>query len=159
MALRTWQCEVCNKTFKEGDWTCEDKISNHIVAEKTYRVLDAPADPGRPADGTLPPVIRGRTTVCNIPPPKKIMEGGEVRMVGEGSVEFLNGLYATSDPEKQFWLDKKPGYSATEEQWKSVWLSKTEQLAEKELELRAARERLENERNELLAMTKQRARA
>jgi len=155
MDQQTWFCEVCEKKFSPGQWTCSDKISNHVVAAKTYRSLDAPSDPGRPAAGSLPPVVRGRTMVCNIPPPQKVMEKDEVRWIGEGSVEFINGMYTTTDPQKQYWLDKRPAYNATEEQWKNTWHTKDERLAEKETQLRAMSERLENERNELLAQTKQ----
>lgn len=155
MALQQYKCLKCDKKFTEGDWTCIDKISNHMVEPKTYRCLDAPADPGRPAEGSLMPVVRGRTMVCNIPPPKKVMESGEVRYIGEGAVEFVNGAYTTDDPEKQYWLDKKRAYNATEEQWKNVWLTKDERLAEKELALRAMQARLEHEQNQLLAATRQ----
>lgn len=155
MATQKWNCEVCGKDFGIGQWSCTDGITNHVVSEKVYRVLDAPSDSGRPADGTLMPIVRGRTVVCNIPPPKKVMESGEVKMIGEGSVEFINGRFSTKDPEIQYWLDKKPGYSATEDQWKRNWLTKDELLAEKELQLQAAEQRLENERNELLSSVKQ----
>lgn len=84
------------------------------------------------------------------------MEGGEVKMIGEGSVEFINGRFSTSDPEKQYWLDKKPGYGSTEEQWKRNWYSKDELLADKEAQLNSAQMRLEADRNDLLAQTKQR---
>ncbi len=155
MEQQIWTCVVCEKKFSPGQWTCADKISNHVVATKTYRSLDAPSDPGRPAAGSLPPVVRGRTMVCNIPPPKKVTENNEVKFIGEGSVEFINGMFATSDPEKQYWLDKRPAYNASEEAWKNTWHTKDERLAEKELELRAMSQRLENERNDLLAQTKQ----
>lgn len=151
-----WTCLTCYKEFGVGKWTCVDGVANHVVAEKVYRVCDAPAEPGRPADGTALPVVRGRTTVCNIPPPRKVMEGGEVKMIGEGSVEFINGRFSTSDPEKQYWLDKKPGYGSTEEQWKRNWYSKDELLADKEAQLNSAQMRLEADRNDLLAQTKQR---
>jgi len=150
-----WACEVCGKKFGIGEWTCADGQSNHVVKEKTYRCLDAPLDPGKPAEGSTAPVIRGRTVVCNIPPAKKVMEGGEVKLVGEGSVEFINGAYSTKDPEIQYWLDKKPSYQATQEQWDQMWKTAEERLAQKEHELRAAEQRLENERNELLAQVKQ----
>ena len=153
------QCLVCKEQFEIGKWTCADGVANHVVEMKTYRALDAPSDAGKPTEGTLMPIVRGRTVICNIPPARKVMEGGEVRMVGEGSVEFLNGRYSTSDPEKQYWLDKKPAYSASEEAWKANWLSKDELLAEKELQLQAIQQRLENERNELLAQVKQQKRA
>jgi hypothetical protein len=99
MRLTFWECVVCKKEFGVGQWACSDGVSNHVVEEKTYRVLDAPSEAGRPAEGSLMPIVRGRTTVCNIPPPRKVMEGGEVRHVGEGSVEFINGRFSSKDPE------------------------------------------------------------
>lgn len=149
-----WKCLVCNKEFGVGQWICSDGVTKHVVAEKIYRVCDAPSDPGRVAEGSSAPIVRGRTMVCNVPPPQKVMERGEVKLIGEGSVEFINGIYHSSDPEVQYWLDKKPGYNATEDQWKRNWLTKDELLAEKEAALVAAGQRLENERNELLRMTK-----
>jgi hypothetical protein len=148
--LATWKCENCGKKFTVGDWTCSDG-SNHVVAEKTYRCLDAPSDPSS-KDALLK---EGRTVVCNIPPPTRVMDGQDAKWVGEGSVEFIRGRFATTDPVQQYWLDKKPGYNATEEQWKSVWYSQSQQLELGRMELAAAQQRLENERNELLAMTKE----
>lgn len=149
------KCNNCGKKFEVGQWKCADGTTNHVVDEKVYRCLDAPADPGRPAEGSLNPIVRGRTMVCNVPPPKKEVENGEVKYIGEGAVEFLNGRFTTSDPEIQYWLDKKPAYNATEEQWKNTWHTKDERLAEKELELRALQQRLESDRNDLLAQTRQ----
>jgi hypothetical protein len=156
--LPTWKCLVCGKKFGVGEWVCADGGSNHVVEEKTYRVLDAPVAPGQPAEGSLAPIVRGKTMVCNIPPPKKVMENGEVKMVGEGSVEFINGAYSTKDPELQYWLDKKPGYNSTKEQWDAVWLTKDELFAQKDIELKAREQRLENDRNELLTQVKERTR-
>lgn len=147
-----WKCLECGKKFGVGQWTCADNVSNHRVEEKTYRVLDAPSDPST-KDASLKD---GRTIVCNIPPAHKVMEGTEAKLVGEGHVEFVRGRYATSDPEQQYWLDKKPAYNATEEQWRGAWYSDAQQLELGRLELAAARQRLENERNELLEKTKQR---
>jgi hypothetical protein len=148
--IKKYNCTECGKEFGVGEWICADGTVNHKVSEKVYRALDVPLDPGKPAAGTLGPVVRGRTVVCNIPPPKKVMENGEVHSVGEGSVEFVNGIYSTTDPEIQYWLDKKPGYQASEEQWKQKWYTSEELIAEKEIELNAKAARLENERNELL---------
>lgn len=149
--LQEWKCTECNKKFGVGQWVCSDGISNHKVAEKTYLVLDAPSDPSTKNDS----LKDGRTVVCNIPPPHRVMEGNDAKWVGEGSIEFIRGRYATTDPEKQYWLDKKPGYNATEEQWRSVWFSDAAQLELGKLELVTARQRLENERNELLSQIKQ----
>lgn len=151
-----WKCDTCGKKFGVGEWTCNDGIRNHVVQEKTYLVCDAPADPGKPADGSLMPIVRGRTKVCNIPPPKKQMENGEVKYVGEGSVEFINGRFSTSDPEIQYWLDQKGAYNKSEAEWEACWMTDKERLAKKELELVAYEQRLHNERNELLAQTKER---
>jgi hypothetical protein len=147
-----WKCTECGKKFKVGEWTCTDGISNHKVEEKTYRVLDAPSDPSS-KDMSLKD---GRTVVCNIPPPHRVMEGNDAKWVGEGSVEFIRGRYATDDPEKQYWLDKKGAYNATEYQWREVWYSDAQQLALGKMELAAARQRLESDRNELLSKTKER---
>lgn len=148
-------CLECGKEFAVGDWICSDGTTNHVVAKKAYHTLDAPTDPGRTPDGMLAPIIRGRTMVCNIPPPKKVMEGDEVKWITEGAVEFINGFFATSDPEQQYWLNKNPNCNFTEEQWKGVWLTDKERIAEKELDLKAREQRLENDRNELLSQVKQ----
>lgn len=146
MAQQTWKCTVCETEFKAGEWLCNDGVSNHVIAEKKYRSLDAPTDPST-KDASLK---HGRTVVCNIPPPKRVMEGDSVKLIGEGSVEFIRGQYSTTDPEKQYWLDKKPGYNATEEQWRGAWLSQNQKLELKEMELTAREQRIENDRNELL---------
>ena len=46
---KKWKCINCNQEFMVGEWACSDGISNHVVEEKTYRVLDAPSDAGKPA--------------------------------------------------------------------------------------------------------------
>jgi len=149
--MSQFKCTQCNKEFSAGEWICTDGVSHHVVEEKTYRCLDAPSDPST-KDASLKD---GRTVVCNIPPPKRVMEGNDAKWVGEGSVEFIRGRFTTSDPEQQYWLDKKSAYNATEDQWRAAWFSKSQQLEVGRLELEAARQRLENERNELLAKTKQ----
>lgn len=150
--MSQWKCVECGKKFGVGEWMCADGTSNHRVEEKTYRCLDAPSDPST-KDASLKD---GRTTVCNIPPPKRVMEGNDAKWVGEGSVEFIRGRFATSNPEQQYWLDKKPGYNATEEQWRAVWYSDAQQLQLGRMELAAGQARLENDRNDLLEKTKAR---
>jgi hypothetical protein len=126
---------------------------NHVVVEKTYRCLDAPNDPSS-KDVSLK---SGRTVVCNVPPPTRVMEGTDAKWVGEGSVEFIRGRFASSDPVQQYWLDKKPNYNATENEWKSVWYSTAQQLELGKMQLAADQQRLENDRNELLAQVKERS--
>ena len=154
MAVQLFKCVVCEKEFKAGDWTCEDGLSNHVVAEKEYLLADAPSDPGHPERGGMDSKRDGRTRICNIPPPQKVMKGDEVQWIGEGYVEFVRGRFSTSDPQQQYWLDRKGGF-CTQAQWEAAWLSQSQQLEIKEMKLQAREQRLENERNELLSQVKQ----
>lgn len=151
---QTWKCLECGKEFGVNEWLCIDGVSHHRVEVKQYRTLGAPTDTGHPVKGGMDSLRDGRTTVCNIPPPKKVMEGDTVRWEGEGSVEFIRGRYSTSDPEAQYWLDKRPAYNVSEEAWQAEWLSQGQQLELERMRLKGERERLENDRNELLAQTK-----
>jgi len=120
---QSWTCLVCSKPFTVGEWLCSDGHTNHIIAEKQYRSLDAPSDPGHAAQGGQDSLRDGRTRVCNIPPDKQVIVNGELRMVPGGYVEFIRGRFATTDPEIQYYLDKRAAYNATEEQWEAAWLS------------------------------------
>jgi len=152
--IQSWKCLACGKDFKAGDWTCADGLSNHVVAVKEYLLADAPTDPGHPERGGMDSKRDGRTVICNIPPPQKVMEGDTVKWVGEGHVEFVRGRFSTSDPQQQYWLDKKGGF-CTEAQWEVAWLSQSQQLEIKEMSLKAREQRLENDRNELLSQVQQ----
>jgi len=155
MALKTWKCVNCGKEFKVGEWLCADNLTNHIVETREYLLADAPTDPGHPERGGMDSKRDGRTRIGNIPPPQKVMEGDEVKWVGEGYVEFIRGRYATSDPQQQYWLERKGGF-CSEAEWQAVWLSQSQQLELKEMSLKAREQRLENDRNELLTQVKQR---
>lgn len=152
--IQSWKCTVCGKTFKVGDWTCEDQLSTHVVENKEYLLADAPTDPGHPERGGMDSKRDGRTRICNIPPPQKVMRGDEVSWIGEGYVEFVRGRFSTTNPQEQYWLDKKGGF-CNQEQWERAWLSQSQQLEIKEMSLKAREQRLENDRNELLASVKQ----
>ena len=151
---RTWKCTECGKIFGVGEWLCLDGQTNHKVEEKLYLLADAPSDPGHPAAGGMDSKRDGRTRICNIPPDKQIVRNGEVAMIPGGYVEFIRGRYATTDPEFQYYLDRKGGY-CTEEQWEAAWLSDNQRLAIEKMKIQAMQQRLENERNELLAQVKQ----
>jgi hypothetical protein len=147
--IQTWKCVNCDETFRVGDWLCVDKLTNHVVERKEYLLADAPSDPGHASSGGMDSLRDGRTIICNIPPPQKVMEGDEVKWVGEGHVEFVRGRYSTTDPQQQYWLDRKGGF-CSQERWEQVWLSQSQQLQLKEMSLKAREQRLENDRNELL---------
>lgn len=152
----SWKCLSCGKTFGVNEWTCQDGVNNHVVEEKLYHSLDAPTDPGHgPGGKPLETSSYGQLVVCNIPPPRKIMEGSDVKWVGEGNVVFVRGRFATSNPEQQYWLNKKPSLNFSEKDWREKWLSQKQNLDLREVEMQAREQRLENDRNELLAQTKQ----
>jgi hypothetical protein len=156
MSLPTWKCEVCEKTFKVGDWICQDGQVNHKVAYKLYLLADAPSDPGHLALGSnINPALReGRTRICNIPPDKTVLRNGEAVTVPGSYVEFIQGRFSSNDPEIQYCLDKKGGF-CSQEQWDAAWLTDNQRLTKQRLELDAMAQRLENDRNELLAQQKQ----
>ena len=147
--LEKWECTVCGKTFQTGQWTCADGTANHIVATKEYLLDDAPSDP---SSGDS--LRDGKTRICNIPPDKTVLRNGESTLVPGGYVEFIRGRFSTSDPEIQHYLNKKGGF-CNEDRWSAVWLTQNQQLQIEKDRLAAERQRLENDRNELLALQKQ----
>ena len=154
MAIPKWKCLNCDKEFSVGDWTCRDGISNHKVEEKVYLMDDAPSDPGHAEKGGMDSLRDGRTRICNVPPDKVVLRNGETALIPGGYVEFIRGRFASDNPEIQYCLDKKGGF-CSEDRWNQVWLSSNQQLEMERMKLAAERQRLENDRNELLAMTKQ----
>ena len=158
MSLPTWKCETCGKTFSVGEFVCVDGQTNHKVALKEYLLADAPSDPGHPAGGGMDSLRDGRLRICNIPPDKTVMVNGEAMRVPGGYVEFIRGRFSTADPEQQYFLDKKNHY-CTEAQWEAAWLSNNQQILLEKQRLAAERQRIENDRNELLAQVKQQKRA
>lgn len=154
MAQPKWKCKNCEKMFTVGEWAC-DGASNHEVAAKEYLLNDAPTDPGHAPGGGADSLRDGRTRICNIPPDKVVLRNGESALIPGGYVEFIRGRFTTSNPEVQYYLDKKGGF-CTEQEWQNAWLSTSQQLEVQRMALNAERQRLENERNELLAQQKQR---
>ena len=156
MSLQTWTCRNCGEKFTVGKFLCKDGATNHLVDPKAYFLDDAPQDPGRPAPGSHINVTlrEGRTRICNIPPDRTVLKDGNATLMIGGYVEFVQGRFTTSDPEIQYYLDKKGGF-CTEERWSEVWLSAEQRLEMREIALAAREQRLENERNDLLASQKQ----
>ena len=152
MPIPTFHCLECDKNFKPGEYECTPG-QKHVVKAKRYYMDDAPTVPewrdGRPF------INKGasRTVVLNIPPEQVRKEGEEIVRVPGGSVEFVRGMFETTDPEHQFYLDRKAGL-CSEERWKEVYLNDDEKMQIEKMQLAAERTRLENERNELLAHVK-----
>lgn len=148
MALPTYHCLECEKDFKAGEWECTPG-QNHVVTSKAYFMDDAPTVPEWRDGEKFINKATARTLVLNIPPEKKVQDGDEVIRIPGGSVEFVRGRFDTSNPELQFFLDRKQGL-CTYERWKEVYWTDNEKLYEKQQELKAAQNRLQSERNELL---------
>lgn len=153
MALPRYTCTECEKEFKAGEWDCQATGANHVVPAKRYYMADAPTctewRDGQPFINKA----AARTLVLNIPPERKVQNGDEFIRVPGGSVEFVRGMKETSDPEVQFYLDRKEGL-CTYERWKEVYWTDAEKINEQKMELTAAQHRLQSERNELLAQVK-----
>jgi hypothetical protein len=157
MNQQTWKCINCGKKFDIGKWTCEDGTSNHVVDSKEYLLADAPSDPGHPVQGGVDSLRDGRTRICNIPPDRTVLRNNEATVIPGGYVEFIRGRFSTTDPEIQYYLEKTRGkHFVNEAQWAAAWLSQSQQFELERGRLSAMAQRLENERNELLAQTKQR---
>lgn len=151
MALQTWKCLECEKTFSVGEWDCAVEGVKHKVNPKQYFMDDAPTHVEL-KDGK-PYINKGtsRTVVLNVPPERKVRDGDDIRIVPGGSVEFVRGTFTTDDPEIQFYLEKKKNL-CDEKRWYEVYLTDDEKHALKHLEDSARIQRLENEKNDLLKM-------
>jgi len=149
----TFKCTECGKEFTPNQgWDCMPGIK-HVVAPKRYYMDDAPTVPewrdGRPFINKA----ASRTQVLNVPPERQIREGEQTTRIPGGTVEFIRGMFETSDPEIQFYLDKKDGL-CSEARWREVYLNDDEKQQMRALELSAREQRLEQRENELLATVK-----
>ena len=125
----------------------------HLVENKRYYMADAPTV--REWRDGMPFINKGaaRTVVLNIPPEKQIREGENVTRIPGGSVEFVRGLFETTDPEIQFYLDRKDGL-CSKERWEEVYINDDERAQMRNMELKAREQRLQDRENELLSMVK-----
>ena len=156
MAIEKMHCTECEKDFKPGDWECMPGVY-HTVPTKRYFMDDAPTV-AEIRDGARF-INKGisQTQILNIPPERQIREGDQITRIPGGSVTFVRGLYETSNPEIQFYLDRKSGL-CTEARWREVYLNDDEKTQIKNLELAAREQRLADRENDLLASVKGRQR-
>lgn len=152
MALPTYHCLECEKEFKAGNWECTAG-QQHVVAAKTYYTADAPTVPEWRNGHPYVNKQIARTQILNIPPERKVQDGDEMRRIPGGSLEFIRGQYTTSDPEIQFYLDKKESL-CSKERWEEVYLTDEEKIIIQQGKLANAQLRLQSERNELLEKVK-----
>ena len=158
MGLTTeFQCVgYCKKKFGVGDWECAPGLK-HDVEQRTFYILDAPALSEKDRMGKA--FRDSRTTVLNVPPERVVKSdnGDLVRMPG-GVVMFTRGMFATTDPEQIFWLEKHGYGNISKERWIEVYFSPLEKQQLKELELHNREreaDRKVKEANDLLARVKE----
>ena len=152
MALQKFKCLDCEKEFKVGDYVCVTGV-NHKVVSKRYYMSDAPtiAD----ASGNVNK-RDSATLILNIPPEKRTTgPDGNERVLPGGSAQFIRGMYETSDPEQQYWLDQHKGM-CTKKEWEAAYLNDREKMELDRMNFAAERQRFESERNELLAQVQKR---
>lgn len=149
-------CLACDAQFspRKGEFYCPTG-EPHRLAPKTYYMDDAPTDPGPFENGVATGDNRrhSRCIVSNLVPEKHYIQGTERKHVPGRDVIFIRGTYTTEDAEEQYWLDRKPGL-CTKARWEEVYLTDHQKIELQRMEIAAARNRLEIERNELLAMAK-----
>lgn len=148
------KCEICGKQVTFPDFECA--MGNHVVAPVIYYMDDAPSDPGARMPGTFIPIGQplrdSQTMICNLVPPRKIMRGHEVHEEPGRNVVFKRGMYETTDPQEQFYLELRMGKGLVDRaRWEEVYLTPQQKGDLKRMELEREVKRLETERNSLLS--------
>ena len=144
MAIAKFHCLNCDKDFEAGNWYCSSG-EPHTVPEKTYYVRDAPVDKRD--------CKNARLQMLNVIPESKVILGGDTHVVPGTHVEFVRGMYSTSNPQLQMNLDKRPHVAsgdAGKVQWEQDYFSNEEKNAMALIAQNARIVRLENENNKLL---------
>lgn len=152
-------CLTCEQEFNpnKGEFHCVTGDSHQLPA-KTYYMDDAPSDPGPYINGQATGGNRrdSRCVISNLVPEREYLQGTERRVMPGRNVEFIRGIYSTSDAQEQFYLDRRLATRrsglCTKERWQEVYLTDNQKIGIAKMELEAGQRRLEIERNELLAM-------
>ena len=152
MPIQNFKCLECGKKFDAGNWECMPGVM-HTVTAKRYYMDDAPTVPEIRDGARFINKGISQTQILNIPPEKQIREGDQITRIPGGSVTFIRGMYETTNPEIQFYLDRKSGL-CTEARWREVYLNDDEKVQIKNLELAAREQRLADRENQLLASVK-----
>lgn len=152
MALQKFSCTRCEREFEAGNWECVSGEA-HLVAEKTFYILDAPADPNDR--------IHSRNLICNIIPEKQETRGNDIIRIPGTHVEFVRGKFSTADPQIQMRLEQRKNILSGEDgkkRWESNYYTDKEKSNLAAMEQQAKITRLENDYNKLLMETQQKAR-
>jgi hypothetical protein len=154
---RDWSatCEICGQTFRYPDFECSKQPGHHSLPTKTYYHLG----------GGHIQSIRDRnmfTPMLNLKADRDIRDSTGVIAHQDGLiVHFLpRGLYETSDPEEQYFLDHKNGVAQGPEglkEWEKMYLTTDQQLTKAKAQLEETQRQI-REGNALLDSVKEQKR-
>ena len=158
MAKNFGKCvrEDCGEQVVAPNFFCKSG-QKHEVNPKTYYKDDAPSDPGARTPGTFIPIGQplrdSKTLVCNVIPERREQRGHEIVTIPGVNAEFARGMYTTSDPEMQYWMDvhAERGGCCSKDRWAEVYLTPQQKSDITRMELEAKLRRMESENNDLLS--------
>lgn len=144
-------CTVCKKGFDYPDFDCTRQPGKHSVETKNYYHLGG-ASIQNPRDRRM----FSPTVVLNAGK-ERISDSGDSVTLGRVVITFNDGgTFSTSDPEQQYYLDRKHGISEGEEglkAWQKIYLTPEQRKNVAETEL-AEIDRKIREQNDVLARAK-----
>ena len=146
----------CGEEVTAPNFHCKSG-RKHEVVPKTYYKDDAPSDPGARMPGTYQPIGQplkdSKTLVCNVIPERREQRGHETITIPGVNAEFARGMFTTTDPEMQYWMDvhAERGGCVSKDRWAEVYLTPQQKADIKRMELEAENKRLEKEHSDLLA--------
>jgi hypothetical protein len=155
---RDWRatCEACGQIFAYPDFECSKKPGHHLVPLKTYYHLG----------GGHIQNIRDRnlfTPMLNLKADRDIRDSTGTISHQDGLIITFRprGLYETTDPEEQYFLDHKVGVAQGPEglaAWEKMYLTTEQQLTKAKTQLEETQRQI-REGNALLDSVKDQKRA
>jgi hypothetical protein len=132
---RDWTstCEVCGVTFSYPDFDCAKQPGNHTVAAKTYYHLG-----GGHIDNVKERRLFAPIVVLQ-PDSEMLDKNGLITRFPAIVVHFRDsGIYETSKPDEQYYLDEKNGVksgTAGREAWEKMYLTPEQQVTKNQSRL------------------------
>ena len=152
---RDWRayCIICGREFSYADgFDCQSQPGHHTIDEKTYYHLGAGHIQSTRDRRLFAPAL-------NLKADREVRDKvtGEIAAVTGVIVHFKDsGIYDTTDPEEQYYLDQHASVMTGEEgkaEWEKMYLTQQQQLAKAQQKL-ADTQRQVREQNALLESTK-----
>jgi hypothetical protein len=148
---KLFTCLTCKQGFDYPDWKCARQPGNHNIPEKTYYHLGG---------GHIQNVRDRRMFAPRIvlnPGFESLSKTGDNVTVDRLEIEFnAGGIYTTSEPSEQYFLDKKPGIVSGDEglaAWQKMYLTQEQRNGILKAEAEDLERRVK-ESNDLLAKAK-----